>query len=897
MVLQRHLFKYLCLAIVSLSTSLILPAISAPHSNVPSLLQQGINYYQTQQYSAAVEAWEKAETAFTTQGDELNQALVHSNLSLAYQYLRQWQEAEDAINTSLKLLQNQPTSQAYHDTLAKTLNAQGRLQWVQGNLETARKSWENAARNYALAGNDSGVVSSKINQAQALQGQGLHSSAAEILQQVQHYLQKQPDSELKATGLRHLGIALRRVGYLEDASSVLEKSLALSKDTALSALELGSVQQALAERAVALNEIGELQDRDQQLKSAYKNQEAHSYYSQASQYYRQAVNSDKSEVRLQGQLNLLHLYVTTAQKEAAQALLPKIKPLLAKKTPSRSSIYAQLNFAKSLTCLKQVFDAKNLTCLDTPWRITIEEATQLRDSGISWREIAQIVATAMQQAQKLPDPVAQAYAKGQLGEIYEQNQQYPEAQKLTEQALQLSQELHAPEINYRWEWQLGRLLAKQKQPDAAIAAYNRSIKAIEAVRQDLLPVAADVQFSFRDDVELVYRGLVDLLLSSDGLAKSAEINPLEKALSALDSLRLAELENFLGCDLSARVQAEEIAGEVDETAAFISPIILPNRLEIIYKLPGQSLRHHTTPVSQKELEETAMRVQQNLARADRTGKVIEDAQKFYNWLIKPLESDLASNAQIKTLVFVLDGSLRNLPMGVLYNQGEYLIQKYAIALIPSRQLFDPRSRQTQLRVVSAGISEQQKVEGKEFMPLSAVPVELETVQTVSQSPEKPLLDELFIDTELEQKIDSAAFPIVHIATHGQFSSNPEETFILAWDKLIKVRDFDRLLQIEGGERSEVIEILVLSACETAQGNSRAALGLAGVAAGANVRTTVATLWQVNDASTAELIAEFYRQLQQGQSVAEAMRQAELVLLKRDSRPHFWAPFVIVGNWL
>jgi len=144
-----------------------------------------------------------------------------------------------------------------------------------------------------------------------------------------------------------------------------------------------------------------------------------------------------------------------------------------------------------------------------------------------------------------------------------------------------------------------------------------------------------------------------------------------------------------------------------------------------------------------------------------------------------------------------------------------------------------------------------------------------------------------------------SYPIVHLATHGQFSSNAADTFIVTWDEKVNVKEFDRLLRSRAGDNQQPIELLVLSACETASGDNRAALGLAGVAIRSGARSTVATLWQVNDESTAIFMTEFYRQLAASKSSkAEALRNAQLTLLQNPEykNPYYWAAFILVGNW-
>jgi CHAT domain-containing protein len=170
--------------------------------------------------------------------------------------------------------------------------------------------------------------------------------------------------------------------------------------------------------------------------------------------------------------------------------------------------------------------------------------------------------------------------------------------------------------------------------------------------------------------------------------------------------------------------------------------------------------------------------------------------------------------------------------------------------------------------------------------------------------ENTLLEENFSQINLQQQINDNPFSIVHIATHGKFSSDPEQTYILDWNKRIGIEDLENLLQVHQAQNLQPIELLILSACETASGDRRAALGLAGISIRSGAESTLATLWQVNDKSTAQLMIEFYRNLQNPKySKAEALRQAQLKFLREGvtetdfNRAYYWAPFVMVGNWL
>jgi CHAT domain-containing protein len=139
-----------------------------------------------------------------------------------------------------------------------------------------------------------------------------------------------------------------------------------------------------------------------------------------------------------------------------------------------------------------------------------------------------------------------------------------------------------------------------------------------------------------------------------------------------------------------------------------------------------------------------------------------------------------------------------------------------------------------------------------------------------------------------------------LATHGQFSSNSEQTYILAWDKPIKGNDLDSLIRDRDQTSTNAIELLVLSACQTATGDQEAVLGLAGLAVSAGARSTIASLWNVNDASTALMMNQFYQGLVNKKlGIAEAFRQAQLNLLNNPQYqdPLFWSPYILIGSWL
>ncbi len=250
--------------------------------------------------------------------------------------------------------------------------------------------------------------------------------------------------------------------------------------------------------------------------------------------------------------------------------------------------------------------------------------------------------------------------------------------------------------------------------------------------------------------------------------------------------------------------------------------------------------------------------------------------------------------KIDTLVFVPDGSLRTIPMAALHDGKQFLIAKYALATTPGLTLTDPRAlKRGTIKALSMGLTE--SVQG--FTPLPNVLEELQAIKQIYGG--TTLINEEFLISRLEKELREGQFTIVHIASHGQFANDVKKTFVLTFDDKLTM---DRLDQFVGllRFRDEPLGLLTLSACETAAGDDRAALGLAGVAIKAGARSAVATLWFINDQASSDLVAEFYRQIQDPSvSKAAALQRAQLKMIGDPvyRHPAYWAAFLLLNNWL
>ncbi|HBE59012.1 MAG TPA: hypothetical protein DEG17_11565 [Cyanobacteria bacterium UBA11149] len=930
-----------------------------PVSNPENLIEKAKQLYASGQFTEALTILEQASQAFAAKGDNLGQATA--------------------------------------------LDLQGQVYLTQGQSETAVEKFVIAGNFYEQGNDEDGVIKSKINQAQALRKGGFYRRSLEVLVQLNESLAEKPDTLLKGIALRSLGITQRLIGNLDEAEKAVTQSLAIAQsqnspsDISAAYLMLGNIAK---DRGNFTQDRGGNQINNQ----LGTNRSATDYFKAAiNNYQKAAENATNPTAIVEAKLNQLSILgdakgageILTETGEPfinlEGNLLSEISTEINQLPLSISSVHARINWARLAR------DSRNLT-------------------NINPQDIENQLILALQQAKILKDPRSESYALGELGQLRQEEgkkaqaegkaaegqKKLQQAQENTQKALAIAQSIDATDIAYRWQWQLGQIMKDRGNAQGAIAAYDAAVNNLGALRGDLVTVNPDVQFSFRETVEPVYRQFVDLLLESADKDNTPE--NLEKARTVIESLQQAELVNFFreNCLNASQVKIDEI----DKKAAVIYPIVLDKKLEVVVSLPGSPLRHHTidpgvevnvnevfnglrqaispevlnpinrssinepetNPNPQEEnpgktqlnptenpeetrgsdagidivpktevnpnyqeknagetqLKDSGIKVIKNNQNPTETPKSTRGngpgieiilkgqtetykklAQQVYNWIIAPFEADIQAS-EVETLVFVLDGPLLNLPMAVLMDGNEkLLVEKYAIAYTPGLQLLDSKPLvRGEVTALKAGLSEERELKVNQGATTLQFPalynVERELTGIQKEVPGEIMLNQDFTTAAIQEAIDAVPFPIIHLSTHGIFSSNQEDTFILTSDDRLNVEQLNQVLRgrEEGGKNP--IELLVLSACQTATGDERAALGLAGVAVRAGARSTLATLWVVDDEGTANLMIKFYEELKDPNvSKAEALRRAQLWLMAQDERfkkPYYWAPFVLIGNW-
>jgi CHAT domain-containing protein len=496
----------------------------------------------------------------------------------------------------------------------------------------------------------------------------------------------------------------------------------------------------------------------------------------------------------------------------------------------------------------------------------------------------QALANGLTIAERLDSGELSSYGYGYVGDWYFGAKRYREALEYAAKALFSAQSLLRPDLLVRWQWLEARILRAAGEKDQALAAYRRTIGTLQPIRHHWLKLPKEAA----DESHHLYLEYVELLLQRDSVSQA----DLHAIRAQIEEAKTLELENYFRDDCV--VAWQEKAAGIDRLAsrtAALYPIALSERTELLVSLPG-SMERYTIPVGREQLSREAHELRARLEKRT-TREYLPRAQRLYDLLIKPVEAELQKNG-IDTLVFVPDAALRTIPLAALHDGRDFLVKRYAIATSPGLTLTDPHAIDREApATLLIGLSE--GTGGFSGLPN----VEEELAQVSQQFPGEMMVNQAFQRGELQQRLADKLYRIVHIASHGRFSGNADDNFVLAYDGKIDMNQLGTLMSYNRF-RQEPVELLTLSACQTAAGDDQAALGLAGIAVKAGARSALASLWFINDPASSSLVSGFYRALKQpGTSKAMALRHAQTELLSdpRYRHPGYWAPFLLIGNWL
>lgn len=488
-------------------------------------------------------------------------------------------------------------------------------------------------------------------------------------------------------------------------------------------------------------------------------------------------------------------------------------------------------------------------------------------------------------------------AYGNIGHLHEMEGNYDQALAATRSALFFAQQGTHPEILYRWQWQLGRLFNLTGQKDKALKAYRQAVNSLNHIRTRLMFGYRNSPDYFQKNIKPVYYGLAALYIEAADKASDLDRqqSKLKEARLIIEQMKAAEVEDFFQDECVAAFKNKATSlDNVGVNSAVIYPMPFKDKLVIIATLPS-GIVHFTTPPDQETLTGTVIRFRKYLQDSSQPS-FAGPGKKLYRWMIADLEDKLQEEA-IDTLVFIPDGVLSLIPFAALYDGENFLIEKYAIVTTPGLQLTDPQPvARENFAALLVGLSD--SVQG--FPPLPSVPEELKVIRETLQGNSEQLLNQAYNKKALTDAVTQNTYRIIHMATHGEFSADPSQTFLLTHDGRLPLNQFGNLLKISQFS-DEPVELLTLSACNTAVGDIRAAFGLAGIALESGARSAVATLWSVHDEATMLAMTDFYKQFQSRPELnkAQALQAAQLNLLRQPQyrHPAYWSPFLFIGNWL
>ncbi|MBF2015490.1 MAG: CHAT domain-containing protein [Rivularia sp. T60_A2020_040] len=896
------------------------------------LVEKGIEYYNNGKFREAVQEWETALNIYQKNQQLPEQAIVRGNLANAFEKLGDLEESIkhwDAAVNLYQIVENPRETGRALTQLAQAYSNSGKykkaIAILCGEEETEIEEAEI---------DDNQINIQKITR----QSNCLEKSALEISRN-----QKDIKGEVAALGslgeaYRLLGkykLATQYLGYAQQKIDVDDFSLQSKISNSLGNVYLGKAQLwSFYADSAKKSELPKFDDIALEAQEFY--QDARNNFQNS---YQIAVKQNNKPAQMGVLINLIKVDFRSQKLN----LFPNNKLQLRNQIDYKTPAIALLDELPDSP--QKVFATIDLANLSADENITSPLRCPTKEQ-LSNGEVITLLNKAIKTGNNIKDSRSESFALGAAGHFYECQKDYKKALELTREALLVADyKLQAQDSLYLWEWQQARLLEKTgNQSETISAAYERAFQTLEKIRSDIITADRDLQLDFRDVIQPLYRKLASLKLEkataetnlSQKLNKEVKQQnqnnqELDTAREIIDSLRLAELQNYFGNDCIAALITpqkvdELLGGEQGKTAVF-SSVFLEDKAAILLSLPDKSQhiqwieieQTNNQKITQKEqleleirsfFEELKGQQKFHIEDSPEAQIVYNQSKKLYDWIIRPFEEKGYLNQdKIETLVFVQDGLFRSIPMSALMdkNQGKYLIEKYAIATTPSLRLTAPKTDKRKAnRAMIFYFDQASEIDRKVFQPLAFISKEIEALQKVFSNT-RQLTDQDLTSSDSNQKPKKTGYPIIHIATHAQFGIIPEDTFlVIGKNQKLTISDLEKTLR-KFDDDINGIDLLTLSACQTAAGDERATLGLAGIALEAGVNSALASLWSVDDQSTSILIKNFYANLQAGKSKAQALQQAQLALIhnpnqiseiqEKYKKPYYWSPFIMIGNWL
>lgn len=336
---------------------------------------------------------------------------------------------------------------------------------------------------------------------------------------------------------------------------------------------------------------------------------------------------------------------------------------------------------------------------------------------------------------------------------------------------------------------------------------------------------------------------------------------------------------------------------------------------ILVTANGKQIQHLVPNTTRAKVLQSAKILRGNVTDPRQPSQdYLPSAQQLYQWLVAPIKADLQAEG-IQNILYITDVGLRSVPLAALYDGRKFLIELYSVGMMPSLGLTNTNYQDIKNSQVLAMGASQFATQN----PLPAVPLELSVI-TPKLWQGKSYLNYAFTLDNLKTQRRQKPFGIIHLATHAHFKPGAaSNSYIQLGNSKLSLTQLQQL-----GWNNPPVELLVLSACRTALGDREAELGFAGLAVQAGVKSSLGSVWNISDQGTLALMSEFYQQLKTAPTKAEALRQAQLAMLKKKvyvkdgklqttgeniplppqlaklgdhdfSHPNYWSGFTMIGS--
>jgi CHAT domain-containing protein len=736
----------------------------------------------------------------------------------------------------------------------------GIMYWQKGNLNQAVALCQKEASIYHNQKRNKEEIEAVLRIAQAYIKLGQFPLAIAQLNQAETI--PSSNNHLKALIQMRIGNAENHMGKYSKAVSAYKNSL--KQEMSVSTLNnLVQVLQKLSQSSL-------LKSREAYQDAQKYDQLAKDYQSQALKYGKSAITTSQGQTSLSSLDSLIQWHNLTDEVKSRLRLQPGVSPFL--------SPLNHEQLARGRTILAKLPPSRSMVFSMLHWAAIDVEKTDL------WLNEAKYL------AQRLGDRSLESYVFLELGHFYNLSGKLQQALASAQKAESLAKSKLSSDSLYRSQWLTAQIAQKMALDKLAIKNYQNAIASIDILARNIEPTSSKEITQFNQEIQPVYRDALEFILNQPNIRQT----DLQQALVISDKLRLSELRSYFGVPcFKIKPRKTRLKTLKNRNAVSINSIVLKDKTVFILERTDGKLVKREAKIKKSELIKQALRWYKEL-NTIYSWEFRTRSRWFYDLIIKPMEAEL-KQANPDILIFTHDSILRNLPMAALSNEKGFLIEKWAVVSSIGLKSTSKPAEKSEPKALVFGLSLPKQ------QSWSTLEMVVPEVKAVNQSVEgQKFLNQDFTLSNLSQQLQQDNYSVIHLATHGYFGGNAEDSFILAYDQKIDLLELDDILK----QAQENPNLLVLSACQTAIDSQLAFLGLAGVAAKNGINSTLGSLWQVDDLIQSEVMREFYSDIKsdlsnptirQSQRYAIALQKIQIEQISLLIHPQMWAALTLISD--